>query len=167
MGEAKFDLIWAGCGEWILNVITLWVRPIYRKMIKTEKGRKIAYRLGNVKCTGYLIIGLCLFFLVVFTYTCVGILEISYVLGLSDKLYLFFYEVLISLYLGGIGYILALVNFRWSSYGKISLKEYDHDQNDFYLWFSSPEDFCKYHDGFFKKEKLVHRVLLQMYEKKE
>lgn len=45
----QFVLKYVMMGEWLLNLVTLWVRPIHRRMIKTRTGREIAFKLGNRK----------------------------------------------------------------------------------------------------------------------
>lgn len=159
------DLIWVGTSEWILNMVTLWIRPIYRRMIKTEKGKRLAFKLGNIQCVGKLLCDFCMYSHYIFGIVGVGVGFLPYVLYGDIKLTSILSLVVIAIFLLGYVFIMVIFCGLWRSYGWVDIQTGLGNQDEVCLWFSNPEDFCKYHDGYFRKEKLIHRMWLQLDEK--
>lgn len=158
----QFVLKYVVMGEWLLNLATLWIRPTYRRMIKTKTGRKIAFKLGNRKdivSFAFLFYEVALYFS---SFSFLGIGEGLLLLGFEQygnfimKCSAVYALCLVAMW---------LTTFGFAGYPEAVLELTPQEASC--LWFNNQEDFFKYHDGYFRKEKLAYRKLLRIDEKKK
>ena len=158
----QFVLKYVIVGEWLLNLVTLWIRPTYRRMIKTKTGRKIAFKLGNRKD---IVSFAFLFYVITLCFSSFSFIGIGEgLLLLSFKQYGNFIMKCGVVYESCL-VAMGLITFGFAGYPEAVLKLATQEVSS--LWFNNPEDFFQYHDGYFRKEKLAYRKLLHIDEKKK
>ena len=150
--------------EYVLNLMLFWVRPIYRRLIKIEFWRNIIFKIGCL-LTSKIILAV---FWFVENISC-WLLEyiILYILMLFTSNTLSPFHIFFILFAVGfdlIGLIGVGVHTQ-SPYANIPL--FLDENKNFWLWSANPESFFQYHDGYFKKEKLLYRIYDQLGDKKK
>lgn len=150
--------------EYVLNLMIFWIRPIYRRLIKIEFWRNIIFKIGCLLASKITL----KVFLFVENISCWLLESIMLcILPLFSLNKLNFFAVFLVLFVG-LFFTLGLIGVGLHTQSRYAYKHLFLDENkNFWLWSDNPESFFQYHDGYFRKEKLLYRIYEQLGDRKK